>query len=330
MYEHFRQQVALGLSNTVKKTDLEMILAVIDKVADNYDITERETHLAVMGDGDFPEVAKMYLVAKHIEGKSKATLDLLKNRLGIFFRYITKNIFEVTTNDIRLFLNAYQFQHQVKDVTLEKTREIIVGFYQWLEDEEYIEKNPGRKINKIKCEEKQRESLTRMELELLRRKCENSRDLAIIDVLYSTGVRATELVNMKLSDINWDEHSIHIIGKGKKHHTVYFNDRALISLNDWLNDRDSDSDYIFTSFRDPYGPIGTRMVETLLKRLGEGFNKPVSPHVLRHTTATIALQNGMPIDQVQKLLNHSSLVTTQRYAQTLQQDIKTSHTRYVI
>ena len=330
MYEHFRKEITLGLSNIISNRDLLVVLSVIDKVAENYEVSERETHLAVLRSGEFPEIAKMYLVAKHIEGLAKTTLDFCKGRLELFFRYVQKDVFEVTTNDIRIFLNQYEVQHKVKDVTLEKTRECINGFYQWLVDEDYLAKNPCKQIPKIKCEYKQRQALTQIELETLRRKCQNPRDLAMVDVLYSTGVRVTELVNMKLSDVDWEDHSIHIIGKGKKHHTVYLNANAILSLTKWLEVRDSDEDYIFTSFRDPYRQLSTRMVEVTLGRLGEGFKKPVSPHIIRHTTATRALQNGMPVDQVQKLLNHSSLMTTQRYAETLQSDVKTAHSKYVI
>lgn len=330
MYDHFRNEIALGLSNTISESELRKVLRIIDKVADNYEVSERETHLAVRRNQEFPEVAKMYLVSKHIEGLSQATLDFAKDRLDMFFRYVDKDVFEIVTNDIRIFLNQYQIDRQVKDVTVEKTREVINGFFQWLVDEEYIEKNPCKKVGKIKCEYKQRQALTQLELEMLRRKCQNPRDLAIVDVLYSTGARVTELINMKLSDVDWADNSIHIIGKGKKHHTVYLNANAQLSLNKWLEVRDSDEDYIFTSFRNPYGKLSSRMVEHVLAQLGEGFTKPISPHIIRHTTATRALQNGMPIDQVQKLLNHSSLLTTQRYAETLQSDVKSAHAKYVI
>ena len=330
MYEHFRNELISKLSKTqLKSSDLMIVLSAVDAVANNYDFNEKSTELAVYND-IFPKLAELFLQSKRLEGLSENSLTLYRGRLKIFFETMQKNPEEVTTNDIRCFLVGYQKRTGISDRTLDKFRQIINVFYTWLTDEEYITKNPCRNIKEIKYEVTPRRSLTRMELEMIRRACKTKRDLAIVDTLYSTGCRVSELVNMKISDINTEDKSIHIIGKGKKHNTCYFNTNAQLSLNEYMEERKDDNTYLFVTSRRPFNKLSTKNVELIFKKLSISTGIIVTPHIMRHTCATLSLQSGMPLPQVQKMLGHASSDTTLIYAEISKDTIKNSHIKYVI
>ena len=329
MYEHLRNEFAMKLTPRFGRDDVECILATLDRTAANYDILEKQTELMVLDDL-FPQIAKTYIAVKCLEGLSEKTLKFYENRLRIFFETVEKQPQDITANDVRMFLATYKMSKNISDRTLEKFRQILYCFFTWATDEEYLTKNPCRNINVIKFETTPRKALTRIQLEQLRRACRTKREIAILDVLYSTGCRVAELVNMKKSDINPNEKSIHIIGKGKKHNTVYLNSNAVLSLEDYLKTRQDDSDFLFLRERRPYDPIDVRTVQHMFAELSNIVGFHVSPHVIRHTTATLALQSGMQITQVQKMLGHSSVATTQIYAETLQEDVRRSHEKCVV
>lgn len=329
MYEHFRNDVLFELEHTFSASDLERITAVLDKVAANYTISERETALAVI-DEETPKLVRLYLSSKKLEGLSDNTVALYANTLRLFFDNVRRIPQEVSTNEIRLFLAEYQMQNGISDRTLDKYRQILNGFFEWCMNEEYISKNPCKNIKEIKFEVEPRHSLTRLQLEQVRRACVTKRDLAIVDVLYSTGCRVTELVNMKFEDMDATGDSIRIVGKGKKHNTVYLNDAAKLSLDDYLKSRKGESEYLFISEYKPYKQLSTRSVEQFFSGIAKQLGFKLTPHILRHTSATLALQSGMPITQVQKMLGHASVNTTQIYAETSQEEVATSHKKYVI
>lgn len=330
MYEHLRNELLMELQPHFDSSTIDLILNKLDKVSADYEITEKVTSLAVIED-DIPRIVKTYLASKKLEGATDSTIDNYGTILKVFFGELRKDVQDIETNEIRLFLATYQMNKGVSNRTLDKYRQVLNAFFTWCTNEEYITKNPCKNIKEIKYEAKQRHSLTRFQLERLRRACHTKRELAIVDVLYSTGCRVSELINMKFSDVNEPEHSIDIIGKGRKHNTVYLNDNAQISLGDYLKERQGDSEYIFVSDRKPHGKLSVRAVEVLIKALGKEIGvETLSPHILRHTSATLALQSGMPLTQVQKMLGHASPNTTQIYAETSQSDIATSHQRYVV
>ena len=329
MYEHLRNELTLELEQRFNSVDLEQIMTTLDRIAANYTITERETSLAVLDD-EVPKLVRLYLSSKKLEGASDKTIGLYANRLRIFFDYVRRVPQEVCTNEIRLFLAEYQMQRGISDRSLDKFRQVLNGFFDWCLNEEYISKNPCKNIKEIKFEVEPRHSLTRMQLEQVRRACITKRDLAIVDVLYSTGCRVTELINMSFYDINADKSSINIIGKGKKHNTVYLNDAAKLSLDDYLAERKGDSKYLFVSDRAPYDKLSVRSVQHMFSGIGKKLNIKLTPHIIRHTSATLALQSGMSITQVQKMLGHASVNTTQIYAETTQEDVAAAHKRYVI
>ena len=327
MYEHLRNSFVLELQKFYGFDEIEKILQVLDIVMYDYDIVEKQTALAVV-DNEIPKLVKIYLASKKLEGVADSTLGNYACRLRQFFNVVGNLPEKIETNEIRLFLVQYQKRTGISDRTLEKFRQIINGFFEWCVNEEYLLKNPCKNIKAIKFEYIPRQSLTRFQLEQVRRSCKLKRDLAMVDVLYSTGCRIAELVNMKFSDIEND--SIKIIGKGKKHNTVYLNTNAQLSLKDYLQERKGSSEYLFVSRRMPYNRLTTRHIERIFRDLGKDLNIKLTPHVLRHTSATLALQNGMPITQVQKMLGHSSVATTQIYAKTSQEDVAQAHKKFVI
>lgn len=328
MYEHFRNSLLFELTNKFNSSDINYIFNALDKIALNFNISEKETALSVIED-NIPKLVKLYIASKHLEGCAKTTLNLYFSRLKTFFETVNKQPQEIQTNDVRMFLFQYQLQVGISDRTLEKFRQILNGFFEWCLNEEYITKNPCKNIHEIKYEVKPRHSLTRLQLEQVRRLCKTKRDLAIVDTLYSTGCRVSELINMKFNDVDFINNSIHIIGKGGKHNIVYLNTNSQLSLNDYINtERKGNSDYIFVSYRSPFNGLSVRSIQNLFDDMNVNFK--ISPHILRHTSATLALQSGMPITQVQKMLGHSSVATTQIYAETSQEDIAISHKRYVI
>lgn len=329
MYEHFRNDILVELTNRFSPQQLQQICNALDKVSQNYAIGERVTALTVVGD-EILYLLKAFIASKSIEGLSKATLEGYFNIIRMFFESVGIYPKDVQVNDIRYYLFQYQNQHNVSNRTLDKYRQILNNFFEWCVNEEYLTRNPCRNIKEFKYEVKPRHPLSRIELEMVRRSCRTKRDLAIVDVLYSTGCRVTELVNMKMSDVDTQNNSIHIIGKGRKHNTVYLNTNAQISLSDYLKDRDYYSEYLFTSLREPHNPLSSRSVEHVLHEIGEELGIELYPHKIRHTTATNALQSGMEITQVQKMLGHSSVATTQIYAETSQDDVAISHKKYVL
>ena len=329
MYEHLRNALQLELMPHFTASQLDQILGTLDKVSADFTISERETSLMVVDD-EITKLVNIYLSSKKLEGLSDGTIEMYSNRLRIFFGMVQRKPQDIEPNEIRLFLVTYQQQKNISDRTLDKIRQILNGFFEWCVNEDYISKNPCRNIKEIKWEAEPRKSLTRFQLERLRRTCKSKRDIAIVDVLYSTGCRVTDLVNMKLSHMDEKEHSVNIIGKGKKHNTVYLNTNAQISLSEYLNERKGDSDYIFVSDREPHDQLSVRSVQRIIGALADELGFELSPHILRHTSATLALQNGMEITQVQKMLGHSSVNTTQIYAETSQEEVAISHKRYVI
>lgn len=329
MYEHLRNDFLMEISSVVDPVQVDRILSILDKIAENYSITERETSLAVIDD-ETTRLIKIYLSSKKLEGLSNQTIKMYANRLRIFFDMVGRKPEEIEANEIRLFLFRYQQSKGISDRTLDKFRQTLNAFFAWCVDEEYLLKNPCRNIKEIKFEVKPRKSLTRFQLERLRRVCQTKRELALVDVLYSTGCRVAELVNMKFSDFDWTENSVEIIGKGKKRNTVYLNTNAQISLAEYLKERRGESEYIFVTERKPYKELSVRAVQHIIKALARKINLDLSPHILRHTSATLALQNGMEITQVQKMLGHANVSTTQIYAETSQDNVAISHKKYVI
>lgn len=334
MYEHFRNDFQCEATEYgVPEQTLVEVLAVLDGIATRYEISRKETALTIYK-GDVPEVVKIYMVCKKIEGLSQKTLDTYLRMLKLFFRDIGKPLPQITTNDIRVYLFNYQKRRGCSNRSLNKYRQYIASFFSWAADEGYVQQNPMRTVPAIKYEKKPRQSLTQLELEYLRQSCVTLRERAIIEFLYSTGCRVSELCDVKLSDIDWSAGTVHLFGKGNKHRTSFINAKAEVHLKAYLKTREDDCAALFVTIRRPYRPLkkdaAEKIVRNISGRAPAEMQKHVTPHILRHTTATIALQNGMPIADISKLLGHEKIDTTMIYAHTCMESVQVGHRKYVV
>lgn len=333
MYEQFKTQLIMLLANDFSVEDISSITKNLDIVACNYDVTKKETGVAIYN-SEAPELVKAYLVCKKIEGLSDQTLYNYGKCLQNFFFAVQKSPDQITANDIRIFLYQYQEQKKISNRTLDKYREYISHFYQWACSEEYVEKNPTINVRPIKYEVKPRQALSQIELEYIRKSCVTLKEKAIIEVLYSTGCRVSELAGLKKSDINWHDKTVHLFGKGSKHRTSFLNAKAEVAISEYLASRTDDDESLFVSDRKPYHPIKKdaleKIVRIISKRATDHVNKKVTPHILRHTTATTAIRNGMPVEDIRELLGHSKIDTTMIYAKTSIANVQAGHKKYII
>ena len=332
MYERLRNDFAVEVANLEKYTIVE-ILQALDRVSTKYDITVKETGLSVTT-GELPGVVQMYLVCKKMAGLSDTTLRNYKVFLKSFFCEINKPPQSITANDIRLFLYWYQQNRGISARSLDKYREYLSHFFTWAHEEGYIQTNPSKTITAIKHEEKPRESLSQVELEYVRKACDSLKERAIIEFLYSTGCRVSELTNVKKDDINWNDKSVHLFGKGRKHRISFINAKAQIALQEYLNSRSDDCDYLFVSSRKPYRQMHKDGIEKVVRNISDrafdSTGKRITPHILRHTMATTALHGGMPIADISKLLGHEKIDTTMIYAKSSLTDVQAGHKKYII
>ena len=273
---------------------------------------------------------EVFISAKRIEGCSDKSLGYYDSVIRHLFACLDKPIHETTTSDLRYYLSNYQKERNSSKVTIDNIRRIFSTFFSWLEDEDYIFKSPVRRIHKIKIEKIVKDTLSDEELELLRDACENIRDLAMIDILSSTGMRAGELVRLNRDDINFNERECIVFGKGSSERIVYFDARTKIHLQDYLNERMDDNPALFVSFAEPNRRLMIGGVETRLREIGKRANLlKVHPHKFRRTLATRAIDKGMPIEQVQRMLGHVKIDTTMRYAMVNQTNVKNSHRKFI-
>jgi len=272
----------------------------------------------------------MFLNAKKIEGCSERTLAYYKTTVEKLLDEVDDPIRKVTTDDIRDYLANYQGLNDCSKTTIDNIRRNISSFFTWLEEEDYIIKSPMRRIHKIKTTKTVKEVISDEEIEKMRDKCKNLRDLAIIDLLYSTGIRIGELVRLNIDDIDFEERECIVFGKGDKERRVYFDAKTKIHLMSYINSRFDTNPALFVTLDAPYNRLQISGVEIRLRRLGRelGINK-VHPHKFRRTMATRAIDKGMPIEQVQKLLGHSQIDTTMRYAIVNQTNVKVAHRKFI-
>ena len=278
-----------------------------------------------------PEVLlQAFLASKQLEGRSERTIRLYDQAIRRMMEYSDKHVCVMNTEDIRDYLAWYRNEHGVSRSTLDCNRRMLSSFFRWLEEENHIYKSPLRRIHKIKTTMSVRETYVDEDLEKLRDSCMEIRDLAIIDLLYSTGMRVGELVNLNRIDVDFDQRECIVLGKGDKERIVYFDAKTKIHLRKYLKTRTDSNPALFVSIRFPYNRLLSGGVEKMLKKMGEQCSIPhVHPHKFRRTMATAAIDKGMPIEQVQKLLGHEQINTTLRYAMVKQSNVKWAHKKYV-
>lgn len=311
--------------------ELNKLGDVLDRCTHAYQISAKEVALSTSVE-TIPQLVKTYIAVKRTEGLSINSLQNYARVLVHFFQTIMKRPEDVTAADIRMYLYEYSVHRKISDRTLDKYRSFLCWFFAWAYNEEYISKNPAKSIKAIKHEIKERQSLSQLELEYLRKACKTQRDLAVLEVMYSTGCRVSELIQIKKDDVDWKNDTVHLFGKGKKHRTSFLNAKALVALQAYLESRSDDSPYLFVSERAPHHALRKEAIEMMFRKLSKvsGITKPVSPHVIRHTTATQAVNAGMPIEDVSKLLGHASINTTMIYAKPQFARVQAGHLRCVV
>lgn len=279
---------------------------------------------------DSQELISAFLAAKRIEGCSDKTLKYYKSTVDTMYFKINKPLRRITTDDLRCYLTDYQKQKNLSRVTVDNVRRILSSLFSWLEDEDYILKSPVRRIHKVKTATNIKETYTDEALELMRDSCTELRDLAMIDMLASTGMRVGEMVLLNRDDINFADRECVVFGKGDKERIVYFDARAKIHLQNYLNSRNDSCSALFVSLRAPYDRLRIGGVEARLRQIGQSLGiAKVHPHKFRRTLATMAIDKGMPIEQLQRLLGHSKIDTTLQYAMVKQSNVKLAHKKYI-
>lgn len=276
------------------------------------------------------EYLKLFLDAKRIEGCSERTLQYYKVTVEQMMKRISTPIRKMTTDEIRTYLVEYQQRGGCSKVTIDNIRRNISSFFSWLEEEDYILKSPMRRIHKIKTKTVVKEVISDENMEKMRDACDEMRDLAIIDMLYSTGIRVGELVRLNIEDVNMEQRECVVFGKGDKERRVYFDAKAKIHLMEYLASRTDNNPALFVSLDGRHKRLEISGVEIRLRQLGRKLSLDrIHPHKFRRTMATRAIDKGMPIEQVQKILGHSQIDTTMQYAIVNQNNVKNSHQRYI-
>ncbi|AOZ96227.1 site-specific tyrosine recombinase/integron integrase [Butyrivibrio hungatei] len=273
---------------------------------------------------------QMFLDAKTIEGCSDRTIKFYKTTIEKMLAIVSAPVRKITTEDMRCYLSDYQKINNCSKVTVDNVRRNISSFFSWLEEENYILKSPMKRIHKIKTNQQVKEIITDEDIEKLRDKCRCNRDLAMIDLLYSTGIRVGELVNLDKKDIDFEARECVVFGKGGKERRVYFDAKAKLHLQKYIRSRNDDNDALFVSLDAPHNRLKISGVEIRIRTLGRSINlNRIHPHKFRRTMATRAIDKGMPIEQVQKILGHSQIDTTMQYAMVNQNNVKISHSKYI-
>lgn len=279
---------------------------------------------------DNPKLIDAFVAAKRIEGCSEKTLKYYRITIETMVASIDKGIRHIQTEDLRSYLTDYQSKNQSSRVTIDNIRRILSSFFSWLEDEDYILKSPVRRIHKVKTATNIKETYTDEDLEKMRDNCTELRDLAMIDMLASTGMRVGEMVLLNRNDIDFNERECIVFGKGSKERVVYFDTRTKIHLQNYLRSRKDDNPALFVSLKSPYERLKIGGVEVRLREFGKQLGlQRVYPHKFRRTLATTAIDKGMPIEQLQQLLGHRKIDTTLQYAMVKQSNVKIAHRKYI-
>jgi site-specific recombinase XerD len=315
-----------GILKSEQLGELQMVL--LHKLH-NLEISMRKTSNSLENAGN-SDLLMVFIAAKRIEGCSEKSLKYYNATVSQMIGSVAKPVREINTEDLRCYLANYQKKRNSGKVTIDNMRRIFSSFFGWLEDEDYILKSPVRRIHKIKTEKTIKETFSDEGLELLRDACEETRDLAMIDLLASTGMRVGELVLLNREDINFHERECIVLGKGGNERVVYFDARTKIHLKNYLNNRVDTNPALFVSLAMPYERLMIGGIETRLREIGKRADLyKVHPHKFRRTLATRAIDKGMPIEQVQRLLGHVKIDTTMHYAMVNQSNVKNSHRKFI-
>lgn len=326
MKQNLIKDVVQAMLPYLNNAQVEKLQSVMQHMFFDYEVVENENkdiHL----EQDF---VLLFLAAKRIEGCSEKSLKYYEATIRAMINGVGKKIKHIQTDDIRSYLTEYQTKKKSSRVTIDNIRRILSSFFSWLEDEDYIVKSPVRRIHKVKTASNIKETYSDEALELMRDNCTELRDLAIIDMLASTGMRVGEMVLLNRADIDFNERECVVFGKGDKERIVYFDARTKIHLQNYLESRTDSNPALFVSLKAPHERLKIGGVEVRLRNYGKqlGLNK-VHPHKFRRTLATMAIDKGMPIEQLQQLLGHRRIDTTLQYAMVKQSNVKIAHRKYI-
>lgn len=329
MKETFLSAVIHRLESNFTADQIIKVVEVVEDELSKYEISI-QTSDDELRMRENSQLVGIFLSAKRIEGCSEKTIHYYQSSIEKLLTAIKKEVCTINTNDIRCYLAEQQDTKHLSKVTIDNLRRIFSSFFSWLEDEDYITKSPVRRIHKVRTDTLVKEVLSDESMEVLRDSCTEIRDIAMIDLLASTGIRVGELVKMNREDIDFQERQCVVFGKGNKEREVYFNARTKIHLKRYLDERTDNNPALFVSISTPHSRLTISGVEARLRQLGKRANiLKVHPHKFRRTLATMAIDKGMPIEQVQKLLGHVKIDTTLHYAMVNQTNVKLAHRKYL-
>ncbi|MCM1225071.1 MAG: tyrosine-type recombinase/integrase [Lachnospiraceae bacterium] len=327
MKEQLISEVMQEMLSHLDNAQMKQLREVMGQVLFHYEVTESKDSPE---EDNSDELIGKFIAAKRIEGCSEKTLKYYQTTIEAMVIGVGKNVRHILTEDLRSYLTEYQSRNGSSRVTIDNIRRILSSFFAWLEDEDYIIKSPVRRIHKVKTATSIKETYSDEDLEKMRDNCEELRDLAMIDMLASTGMRVGEMVLLNRDDINFTERECIVFGKGDKERVVYFDARAKLHLQEYLNSRKDDNSALFVTLRAPHERLQIGGVELRFRGMGKKLDIPkVHPHKFRRTLATMAIDKGMPIEQLQRLLGHQRVDTTLQYAMVKQSNVKAAHKKYI-
>jgi len=330
MNDEFVNDVLRDMLAYLDNGQAEQLRRVLKHNLSGYELQRKVDSAIEDTDAENARLTGAFLSAKRIEGCSEKSLTYYRKTIETMSETIGKGITHITTNDLRSYLTDYQAERKSSKVTIDNIRRILSSFFSWLEDEDYILKSPVRRIHKVKTAVTIKETYTDEALETMRDHCDSLRDLALIDMLASTGMRVGELVLLNRDDINFEERECVVFGKGSKERMVYFDARTKIHLQNYLAQRTDSNNALFVSLKAPHERLQIGGVESRLRELGRRLSLPrVHPHKFRRTLATMAIDKGMPVEQLQRLLGHQRIDTTLQYAMVKQSNVKIAHRKYI-
>jgi site-specific recombinase XerD len=326
MKQRIMKEIVQQMLPYLDNAQLQKLQEVLEHSLYNCEISGKVTE----AEDDSQKLIDSFVYAKRIEGCSEKTLKYYRTTIEAMTEAIDKGVRYMQTDDLRTYLTEYQEKHGSSRVTIDNIRRILSSFFSWLEDEDHILKSPVRRIHKVKTATNIKETYTDEELEKMRDNCEELRDLAIVDMLASTGMRIGEMVLLNKADINFNERECVVFGKGDKERVVYFDARTKIHLQNYIDSRIDDNPALFVTLRAPYTRITIGGIESRLREMGKNLEiEKVHPHKFRRTLATMAIDKGMPIEQLQQLLGHKRIDTTLQYAMVKQSNVKQAHRKYI-
>ncbi len=330
MKQELLTEILQGMVPVLDNSQMMELRKVLEHALFDIEIKKKDMNSQEDRDSINKKMIHSFLSSKRIEGCSDKTIKYYCTTIEVCLNKIKKEVKHINTDDLRNYLTEYQAKKRLSKITIDNIRRILSSFFSWLEDEDYILKSPVRRIHKIKSASMIKETYSDEILEKMRDNCNEKRDLALIDMLASTGMRVGELVLLNRQDINFEERECIVFGKGNKERIVYFDARTKIHLQNYLESRNDNNDALFVSLKSPSRRLQIGGIEVRLRELGKSLNlSKVHPHKFRRTLATMAIDKGMPIEQLQRLLGHQKIDTTLQYAMVKQSNVKSAHRKYI-